>query len=219
MPEDIKPHQLYKQLDGVTLDTVFDGSTYLSQTVSAGWENLPVTIYPDGATSVMGGACYRTYIDLTLFQKEELTTFFQGFDIQKSNIPTGTASIVFEYDFITSRKLTLQELGTFDWTPGFLPSTVDLMQLVYGQMRTYAVNTVVPGTYITTATESYGSGNATAMTRLHWTRVYIIADVASRTITTFPTNLIVQCATVKEDDLIWIERLRRSYVHHDRADI
>jgi len=195
------------------------GSVFTSQSSTNGWEDVPVEIYPDGVTVTLAGACRRTYIDLAGWTKQELTTFIQGIDIQKANVPVGNASIVFEYDFLTTRKLTIEELSTFDYTPGFLPSSLSLQQLIYGQMRTYATNTSVPGAYITTATETYGSGVPTAMDKLHWTRVVIIGVPATSQVTIWPTNLVIQAISAKEKDLVWMERLRRSYVLQDEADV
>ena len=129
-------------------------------------------------------------------------------------------------DIISTRELTDLEVsnwgpvlpGTTDDLPGFLDSTVDLMQVIYGERTTMVSNnTMAPGlagsVYVTIGSESFGSGNPTAMNRLHWTRI-IWANGSGETeaLTVGGTNLIVQAVTAKEKDLVWIERLRRSYV-------
>ena len=137
-------------------------------------------------------------------------------------------------DLLTTRRLTDVELSNWgvilspaasDDLPGFADSTVDLMEVIYGERTTFVSNsTMAPGlagsVYVTIGSESFGSGNPTAMNRLHWTRI-IFANGAGPTesLTIGGTNLVVQAVSAKEDDLIWIERLRRSYVHHDRAGI
>jgi len=217
---DPKAHQLYKQLPGSTINFVFGepGSVWTSTTATNGWEGLGV----DFGGAIFAGAAYRTYIDLSGWSIQDLTTFTQGVDIQKSNSPingSGLTNIIWEFDFITTRRLTTLEISQFTTQPGFLPSTVDLMEVIYAENRTYAENNNIPGIYVTTRTETSGSGNPTAMSRMHWTRLYIFGGAVTDYIEVFPTNLIVQAMTVEEKDLIWIERLRRSYVHQDRADI
>jgi len=210
--KDPKAHQLYKQIPGSTIVSVFESPVlWTSTTATDGWEGLSVT-YGFGT---VWGAAYRSYIDLAGWSEQELTTFVQGIDIQKSQSPinlSGQTPIVWEFDFITTRRLTTNEITDVLAQPGYLPSTLDLMQLIYGEKRDYATNANVPGTYITTSDERSGSGNPTAMDKLHWTRLYIFPSPTSDTVDLHPTNLIVQALTVEEKDLVWMERLRRSYV-------
>jgi len=210
---DPKAHQLYKQVPGSTL-TVFESIG--DSTTTNGWTALNTF-----------DMVYRSYIDLAGWSKQELTTFTQGVDIQKSDIPVlapppAVADVVWEYDFLTTRRLTDVELGLigFGLTPGFLPSTVDLMEVIYGERMQYARNTQIPQTLIQISGETFGSGNPTATDKLHWTRYIRLGhSVPTDSIDVFPTNIVVQAMTVEEKDLVWMERLRRSYVLQDRADI
>ena len=91
------------------------------------------------------------------------------------------------------------------------------MEVIYGESVNYAQNSNIPGTYITVAADTFGSGNPTASRKLHWTRVFITtfstsgADV-NGSFAAYPVNLLVQAATMEEKDLVYMERLRRSYV-------
>jgi len=213
---DPKAHQLYKQVPGTSIVSVFASpSEWTSTTATDGWEGLSVQM---GAATVWGAA-FRTYIDLAGWSIQELTTFVQGIDIQKSQQPiniAGQTPICWELDFITTRRLTTQELSVIFSQPGYLPSTLNLMELIYGEKRDYATNATVGGTYITTGNETSGSGNPTAMDKLHWTRLYVFPSPTSDTVDIYPTNLVVQALTVDEKDLVWMERLRRSYVVQGR---
>jgi len=210
---DPKAHQLYKQVPGGTL-TVFESIG--DSTTTNGWTALNTF-----------DMVYRSYIDLAGWSKQELTTFTQGVDIQKSDIPVlapppAATDIVWEYDFLTTRRLTDLEVSAigFGLTPGFLPSTVDLMEVIYGERMQYARNTQIPQTLIQISGETFGSGNPTATDKLHWTRYIRLGhSVPTDSIDVYPTNLVVQAMTVEEKDLVWMERLRRSYVLQDRADI
>jgi len=227
MPEDVTPHQLYKQIGPSSFVFNFDSQTdalFGSEGWEVLWNTLPYIVN-------------RQYIDLQGWSAQQLTTFTQGVDFQHSRRPRSTTTGILEVtvvDLLTTRRLTDVELSNWgvilspaasDDLPGFADSTVDLMEVIYGERTTFVSNsTMAPGlagsVYVTIGSESFGSGNPTAMNRLHWTRI-IFANGSGPTesLTIGGTNLVVQAVSAKEDDLIWIERLRRSYVHHDRAGI
>jgi len=210
---DPKAHQLYKQVPGsvfVFEPTATEGISHASN----GWEILPGI--PEDV------AVFRTYIDLQGWSAQDLTTFTQGVDIQKSLIPIKTGAMIgaYEIDFITTRRLTDNELLDIFSMPGFISSTVDLMQMIYGERMYYGENVSIPGTFVQISGETFGSGNPTAMSRMHWTRLLIPHQPDPNDSLVIPeSNLVVQAMTVEEKDLVWMERLRRSYVHQDRADI
>jgi hypothetical protein len=221
MATETKAHQLYKQVPGTTVIATVDGGSLPLTGVSAtnGW-------YAQNIAAALGWATYtlREYIDLSGWSEQDLTTFTQGVDVQKSQLPGLASNIleIVEFDLLTTRRLTDDECGIQFLnpmtTPGFLGSTLDLMELIYGEQRTYVENQQIDGTFITTNTETYGSGNPTAMDKLHWTRIYLVKYVTGSTVTTQPTNLVVQAITSKEKDLVWMERLRRSYELQGGAD-
>lgn len=220
MTTDIKPHQLTKQVGRATTRWVFDGSVYdnAASTTTNGWENIAVQF----GTGIVPGIINRSYIDLAGWSRQELTSFFNGFDIQRSFPPLSITGVplVFEFDFITSRKLTIAELSNLFEEPGYLPSTLDLMQLIYGERRVWGQNLNIPGTFISVDAETSGTGDATAMDKLHWTRLIIyLAGATAADIEASATNLVVSAVTAKEKDLVWMERLRRSYVLQDQADV
>jgi len=217
-----KAHQLYKQIPyGVVTygDPISPGEPTSDTTSSSGWEVLT------GPLGTYHHFVYRTYIDLSGWTREDLTTFTQGVDIQKPLIPVfaGVVPNLFEFDYITTRKITDDELTSIGLTgsvPSFSGNTLDLMQMVYGESSSYAINAQVSGTYVQVAQELFGSGNPVATDKLHWTRHMIVGAAAPASVLQiYPTNLIVQALTVEEKDLVWMERLRRSYVLQDQADV
>jgi len=219
-------HQLYKQIGKVvyTAGPSFSPGEPSTDTLASNTSGWEVLTDPTGTTRVLAN---RQYIDLSGWSKQELTTFTQGIDIQKQQlpipIPSGGISNLWEFDFITTRKLTDDELtswGADSAIPGFLPSTCDLMEMIYGERMSYGENVQIPLTYVQLGGETFGSGNPTAMDKMHWTRLYIMPSVTpTTTIVICSTNLIVQALTVEEKDLVWMERLRRSYVLQDQADV
>jgi hypothetical protein len=231
MPTDVKPHQLYKQISGVTLSySETPGSSGVLGGTS--WEALDATI----ASPITVYWVNRQYIDLAGWTKEELTMFTRGVDIQKQLMPLSNAGNVSaginEMDVLSTRALTDLECEVYatglggvtlapgGGGPGFLPSTMSLMEVIYGEIAQYAQNTQIPGTYIRTNVETFGSGNPTATDKLHWTRIYYaVLPADGDAFVIHPTNLVIQTTTAKEKDLVWMERLRRSYVLQDQADI
>jgi len=217
-----KAHQLCKQVPyGVVTfgDPITPGDPTNDTTTSPGWDVLtdPLGTYHHFV--------YRDYIDLSGFSEQELTTFTQGVDIQKPFIPVfnGVVPNLFEFDYITTRRITddeLTEISLSGSVPSFSGNTLDLMQMIYGEGSLYAINAQVAGTYIKVNQGQFGSANPTAMSKLYWTRHIIVSAAAPDSIVQiFPTNLIVQALTVEEKDLVWMERMRRSYVLQNPADV
>ena len=213
-----KAHQLYKQSPGLSVVWAIAGGNLTAQISSPEWSYHAQTA--NGQT--FQAFANRSYIDLAGWTAQDLTTFTTGIDIQKDKVPlvilpTGvTNQLVWVYDLITTRKISDAELAVVSGTtPGFLPSTVDLMQVVYGEQQSLAANSNIPGTFITVAADTFGSGNPTASDKLHWTRVIVTtlagSDDKTGAIAVYPSNLIVQAATMEEKDLVYMERLRRSY--------
>jgi hypothetical protein len=210
MPKEPKAHQLYKQLAPCNATYKSAGS----EISGTGWE-----IVSDSSDAFI--VANRTYIDLAGWSAQDLTTFVQGVDIQQQNTPLRDINAqgmlnVYAFDILTTRQLTLTECNvtnSSEMGPGFLPSTVDLMEVIYGERMEYAVNATVGFTYVQISGETFGSGNPTAMDKLHWTRIYVFFRPENNDLVSiFPANLVVQAMTSKEKDLVWMERLRRSYV-------
>ena len=227
MPKDVKPRQLYKQISGVTLNF---SETPGSSVVLGGtdWEVIDSTV----ASAITVYWVNRQYIDLSGWSKEDLTMFTRGVDIQKQLMPYAhagnAAQGLNEMDVISTRALTDLECEVYATSlatpggggPGFLPSTMSLMQVIYGEVAQYAQNAQIPGTFIRTNVETFGSGVPIATDKLHWTRIYYAYNPAQGdSFVIHPTNLVIQATTAKEKDLVWMERLRRSYVLQDQADV
>jgi hypothetical protein len=215
--EDVQPRQLMKQLGICSLgfdltETTPAIANFAINNQTGGWEHIPQQNLALGVAVVAN----RTYIDLAGYTQKELTTFIQSVAIQKSRDPLGTnQQLVWAYDFFTTRRITTEELSNFSGAeiPGFIESTLDLMEMVYGEHQTFAVNANIPGTFITTSSGVLGAGNPSAADRIHWTRVYVMAPAAigPATLVIYSANLISQAVTGKEKDLVYIERLRRAY--------
>jgi hypothetical protein len=215
-----KAHQLYKQATPLVL-VVGVTSNVLTNVIQEGsWQYFEQI--PNGET--FQAYVNRMYIDLEGWNEQDLTTFTTGVDIQKDRLPiaalggTMTCPLIYEFDIISTRMIADSELTdtVAATTPGYLPSTMDLMEVVYGEQTTYAQNSNIPGTFIPVGSSTWGSGNPTASDKLHWTRIYVTSfssvEDASAAFNAYPTNLVIQATTMQEKDLVYMERLRRSYV-------
>ena len=218
--KDTVPRRLMKQIGSCSLS--FDVTSHSDPAIdnfsmsanNEGWEEIP----QQNLGLAVAVVANRQYIDLSGYAMDDLTTFVQSVDIQKSRDPLGTGQqLVWVYDFLTTRRITTAELSNFTGgeIPGFVESTVDLMEMIYGEHQTLALNGQIPGTFITTMVDTIGSGNASAADRLHWTRVYLFETGggagATNSYSFYPANLVCQGITGKEKDLVYIERLRRAY--------
>jgi len=210
-PEEAKAHQLVKQCPQAIVAYSEEYPSIPSTVTGEGWD-----IEQNSAT--FGYAYWRGYIDLSGFRNQDLTLFTQAIDIQKSYMSRNDGAptslpVVKELDVISTRRLTTAEITALGTAPGYLGNTVDLQNVIYGLRRTLVENLQIPKEYQTADVETWGSGNATAMDKLHWTRIIeftIVGPAANLYI--YPTNLLVAALTMKEKDLVWMERMRRSYV-------
>jgi len=206
-----KAHQLMKQVGLATIAYSDDYPTTPSTITGEGWN-----IFQGNAGYAQ--AYWQGYIDLAGWSAQDLTMFTQGVDIQKTFMSrtdgaAGSLTVVKEIDILTTRKLTREEILEEGTLPGYQGNTVDLMEVIYGLRRTLVFNANIPGEFVVADVETFGSGNPTAMDKLHWTRMILVSITGPpANLYVYPTNLVVSAITVEEKDLVWLERLRRSYV-------
>jgi len=206
--------QMYKQRGGCQIVMNFDSK--IDSFAKNGWSVI---------WNVFPYAVNRSFIDLSGYTRQELTMFTQGVDIQGSTmLRSGTLGIleVTCLDILSTRRITDAEIsnwgipGVTEDPPGFLDSTLDLMEVIYGERTTFAQNNNIlnlsGAKYVILEKETFGSGNPSASDRLHWTRCYWMNGSGPTESLMLPaTNLVVQAVTAEEKDLVYIERLRRSY--------
>jgi hypothetical protein len=214
--EKATPRQMFKQIGFASItwgEAPSPGVPATDTVIGGNWEVLT------DPTGTFHHIVNRSYIDLSGYTLDDLTVFTQGVDIQKeftpnTLVPTAVPKIM-EIDYLTTRRISdgeLTQIGTNGSIPGFTGTAFDLMEVVYGERMEYSENTQVPLTYIQTSGDTFGSGNPSTADKLHWTRHYIVPNAAAGTITQiYPTNLVVQAITGEEKELVYIERLRRSY--------
>ncbi len=189
--------------------------------------------------SLQGWSYFKeSYIDVGgLTTTQDQTIFIASADVQQpfqiqadtSGPPvTPYGSNIYEWYFITDRKMTrdqfydsigISAMGNASGV-GFLSSEIDQQGVILGFQRTYEPRgqTYMGATSIEllqVATNNFGFSTSTASDRLYcyhalWS--YTGAVGFAGTVSIPDSRFIVNYIADKEDDLAYMERLRRSYV-------
>jgi len=209
-PKNAKVHQLSKQVPKGEITLSTDYPTTPSTVTGEGWQVVDIS-----ASFSVG--YWQGYIDLEGWSVQDLTTFTSNVDVQKSYLtrnagPVASCPVVKELDIVTTRKLTVAEITQLGSTVGYLGSTMDLMEVIFGLRRTLVENTAIASEYQIADVQVWGSGHPTAMSKLHWTRIIECSQAGVTQVIVYPTNLVVTAFTAEEGMEVYMERLRRSYV-------
>jgi len=211
------PRVMNKDVAGISMAT--DASGNLTTIVGpAGYEKLTV--------GTLEAAVYRDYFDLSGYTQADLTTFIQGVDIQEGCIPNTDIAVPTElltiYDLITTEFVSNAEIrrtlltappSTFFHNQfGFPTSQLDQQQVMYGRMRVWSspssgVNVTFPQKI---GDNVFGTGTATAGEKLYITRI-AMNHTASSSVSIPPVNYVVATMVVKEKELPFLMRMKRSY--------
>jgi hypothetical protein len=98
--------------------------------------------------------------------------------------------------------------------PGLASSNYNLEEMVAGRCRSYVVDTSMPVLPRVSTSSSWGVGDATAADRIYLTKaIWLGAAFLNGAYLVVPDGAyVVPTVLVKEPDLVYMERLRRSYV-------
>jgi len=210
-----KVHQLSKQVPKAEINLSIDYPSTPTTITGEGWQVVDLS----ASFSV---AYWQGYIDLEGWSVQDLTTFISNVDVQKSYLtrnagPVASCPVVKELDIVTTRKLTVAEITQLGSTVGYLGSSMDLMEVIFGLRRTLVENTAIASEYQIADVAGWGSNRPTAMSKLHWTRIIECSQAGPTQVIVYPTNLIVMAVTAEEGTSVYLERLRRSYVLQEPA--
>jgi hypothetical protein len=171
-------------------------------------------------------AYHESYIDLGGYELEDLTVAPISVVIQDPGIYMyqGNPDVFALYDIITQERMSEDDLKaikegmttTVQNAPGMPLGPLDRSQIIYGQFRLMAQNTTVSGLptmMLNARTVRFGSGEPTAATRLWCYRVvaFVSTPAAGDLITIPAATYVVNVDVVKEADLPYMMRLKRSY--------
>lgn len=192
----------------------------------SGW-----TIYLDTSSGLtIPWGIWRGYFDLAGWSREELSAVISGVGFQKagrySATMGGTVPVMDVYSMLTkayipdeafnmpAHGLPLPALGYSYNPPGMILSNYNLEEVFGGTYECYAADTTTVPALRQTANEVWGAGDTTAGNKMYITVAINLSgqDQTSAFVTTPPMAVIVPTTIIEEKDLIYINRLRRSYV-------
>jgi len=185
---------------------------------SSNWEILDNVATPTYAM--------RTYYDLSGYQISDLSTFIQGVEVQEGFAPHGNCPFHI-VDIVSTAYIdddTLTSAYPYDALPGDVPgfndSKFDMMQIVYGSIRTFSTSTTltdVTDNVMFFGQSSWGTCSSTAGDKLYITRVVYTSAAGPPLSVAFipPSNFVSAVIIAKEPDLQYLMRLKRSYEYLD----
>ena len=174
-------------------------------------------------------AVWRGYFDIAGFSSEQLSTFVGGAGWQEADEWVMGPSASFSrariktWDILSKAKIDDEALdrhgpGTSSgvWhAPGFAGSNYNLEEIFAGRYRHLDFSTTITAGFNQTYEQVWGTGDATAGDKIYITRIVQLTGLALyglENLVVPPQNVIVPVSLVDEKDLVYMERLRRSYV-------
>jgi len=193
----------------------------------AGSPEPDVTLVGDGWESIGTGTyVYRTYFDLSGYNMQDLTAFFQAVEIQEGTFNSTNMSEMDIVDLVTIESMTdaacIQAAAhafTAGDAPGFPLSIYDLDQVVYGRRRTYA-RTTAPGTLTPLYNiANYGTSEAASSDKLYVTRIVSIPSTVAidEFVNISPCAYVVAIIVAEEKEVPYFMRQSRSYEAQKRS--
>lgn len=169
----------------------------------------------------------ESYIDLSGYELEDLTVAPISVTIQDPGIYmfTGATPDVFAmYDIVSMERLSESDLANIKAgmttevqnAPGMPLGPLDRAQIIYGQFRLFAQNTNVaglPSLMLNARTVRFGSGNPSAVSKLWVYRIicFVSTPTHNDRLTIPATTFVLNVNVVKESELPYMMRLKRSY--------
>jgi hypothetical protein len=160
----------------------------------------------------------RSYYDLSGFNMNELTSFFQAVDVQEGFTPFGSAACRV-IDLVTTEYVSDTEIvAAYQYTtgdgdlPGFPLSKFNMEQVVYGRTRTFTSNSAF-GDITQQGSTMWGTCAAATADKLHITRIVMVLNTAAidQAVHIPACNYVTAIIVAKEKDLSFIMRQKRSY--------
>jgi hypothetical protein len=195
-------------------------SKILTGTAVTNDESALITTVTGQWSQVVGSnnaAVQRSYFDLSGYNRDYLTTFVQGVEIQDPGPLAGNdaANELLELvstEFISDGEIVAFLTGTGFSGPGYSLSTNNMDQVVYGRRRVYYLlqpptTPVIPFLH---STNRWGTANGLTSDKVHITRILITSTISSVTYVS-DTNVVMAAIIAKEKELPFLMRQKRSY--------
>jgi hypothetical protein len=221
MPK-IKQHLLRKQIPFFSAYPLEGNLDWSIQYQGGGWE---IVINDQG----INWAVWRGYFDIAGWSTQQLTAFISGAGWQESEEwymgpPTNfNRPRIKTWDIISKAKIgddAFDKHGTGSaavmwFAPGMAGSNYNLEEIFAGRYRHFDVSTTIPAGFNQTSESIWGAGDATAGDKIYITRIILLTGLTNyptEGLVVPPQDVIVPSGITSEKDLVYLERLRRSYV-------
>ena len=170
-------------------------------------------------------AIYRTYVDIVGWSKDDITAFTQGAAFQEAAslvCAPALATLPLKcWDMVTVNRIdddaftnanTISQGVTWS-PPGTSNSNYNLEEILAGRWREYMTDTTILTSRLI-GQGTWGAGDATAGDRIHITKAFYLGSsmVTGGKLIIPDGAVVIPTLLVKEPDLVYMERLRRSYV-------
>ena len=214
------PRLLNKDIDQVTATLSTTGTSFTIVANGDGW----VADYHAIGGAHMGVLRWQGYIDLSGYTRED-RTFFPGVPIAQDGGYYGMSAGTYlaMYTMITQSPIdeTSMLSNTLDFTvPGFLGSTTNPDQVTWGIGSTMAPGSTHNNLLSVQDAWSWGTGNPTATDRLYiYKFAHVITETEDVSVQLPPTHILVPGMVEGEADLVYMQRLRRSFELQQTPDI
>lgn len=198
------PRVMDKLLTGTEVTN--DGSALISS-VTNQWSIV---------TGSTNAAVQRSYFDLSGYNKDFLTTFVQGIEIQDPGPLAGSDNAnelleIISTELISDADIVAFTAGSGFSGPGYSLSTNSMDQVIYGRRRMYTLNsTITPIIPNLHSVDIWGTASAVTSDKIHITRILITTTIDSLTFVS-DTNVVMTAIIAKEKDLPFLMRQKRSY--------
>lgn len=218
----VKQHLLRKQIPFFSAFPQADNINWSIQYQGGGWE---IVINDLGVNY----AVWRGYFDIAGWSIEQLSAFVSGAGWQESEEWVMGPPVNFNrpriktWDIISKAKIgddAFNQHGpgsasSLWFAPGFAGSNYNLEEIFAGRYRHFDFSTTITAGFNQTHESIWGAGDATAGDKIYITRIVLLsglADYGLELLAVPPQDVIVPAGTTTEKDLIYLERLRRSYI-------
>lgn len=219
---DIKGSRLLRKSFGSVMAGLTGEGWVLADNKSS-WE-----LYTNNAGATF--AVVRGYFDLAGWSSEYLTAFISGAGWQESDnfyVPwatIGPAPVLKTWDIVSKSYINDESLEDAHWldsgnmqcwsAPGMLDSNYSLEEIFAGRQRNFTPDNTTAYAMTQTMENLWGAGDATAGDKIYITRIVRLTGLQEvNGVVGIPDfNVIVPAVLADEKDLVYMERLRRSYV-------
>jgi hypothetical protein len=202
-----------------TEDVSVDGIKIWPQSYHDGWEMLTIP-----GLAVPSIAVWRGYYDTQGFNLEELTFFPTNPQVQESGPFLSDMNGVLVTDMITVKPITNADIEKMapdtaelsSLNPGFLHSSHDLQDIIYGKWVYYNPSSIEAQAPVVSQSGTYGLNTPTGRDRIFITRVVNMGAANNQYAQIAPCAFVLGGVTAEEKDLVHLERLRRNFDHSSK---